>query len=168
MASPLGRHALVPCCLAASLLLGGCTPWWQQQERQQRQALEQCLDRRERLQQVQQQLDADQSALASLAAERYQPTPQPQAPDPDLASRFSQLDQLLDQERYADQLDAWRQREQPRQQRWQNNQRQRSQRVQQRLDTRLQQLKAIDPALVTATGADRAAMARLQRCPAKP
>jgi septal ring factor EnvC (AmiA/AmiB activator) len=64
-----------------------------------------------------------------------------------VASRYSQLDQQLDNERYIAELDAWRLREQQRRQRWLEGQNARKQHVQQRLNEHQRELSALEPRL---------------------
>lgn len=150
MAPPLVRRPLQPWLLLASvvLLLAGCTPWWQRQpagltdaQQQRCKAVEV-----ERLA-LENQRQADAKALATLSAESYQPSPAPQAPDPELASRYSQLDREIDDERYANQLADWRLAEQQRHALWTEQQRQRRQRLQQRLNEHSSALTALAPQL---------------------
>jgi hypothetical protein len=129
------------------LLLPGCSPWWQRRPASPDKLQQQCkaLDRER--QSLDQQRQADAQGLAAIAAEVYQPSPAPKAPDPDVASRYSQLDQQLDDERYNAELDAWRLREQQRRQRWLDGQNKRRQRVQQRLNEHRLGLDALEPRL---------------------
>jgi hypothetical protein len=150
MAPPLVRRPRQPWLLLASvvLLLAGCTPWWQRQPASQDSRLQQqCQALEAQRQGLEQQRQADAQGLAAVTAEAYQPTPAPQAPDPELASRYSQLDREIDEERYATALETWRQREQQRRQRWTDNQRDRRQRLQQRLNDHSKRLRALEARL---------------------
>jgi hypothetical protein len=148
MAPPLVRcPPLAWLLLVSVLLLPGCSPWWQRQPASPDKLQQQCkaLDRER--QSLDQQRQADAQGLAAIAAEVYQPSPAPKAPDPDVASRYSQLDQQLDDERYNAELDAWRLREQQRRQRWLEGQTERRQRLQQRLNEHRLGLDALEPRL---------------------
>ena len=149
MAPPLVRCPPLPWLLVVSvlLLLPGCSPWWQRQPASPDKLQQQCqaLDRER--QSLEQQRQADGQGVAAIAAEVYQPSPAPKAPDPDVASRYSQLDQQLDDERYNAELDAWRLREQQRRQRWLEGQNERRKRVQQRLNEHRLGLDALEPRL---------------------
>jgi len=149
MAPPLVRRPLQPWLLLASvvLLLTGCSPWWQRQPASRDKLQPQCKALARERQDLEQQLQADAQGLAAIAAEVYQPSPAPKAPDPDVASRYSQLDQQLDDERYNAELNAWRLREQQRRQRWLEGQTERRQRLQQRLNERRLGLDALEPRL---------------------
>ena len=147
MASPLVRRPPQPWLLLLSvvLLLAGCTPWWQRQPAGQNKLQHQCQALEAEGLDLTQQRQADAQGLAAVTAEVYQPSPPPKAPDPELASRYSQLDREIDDERYADELEAWRQREQQRRQRWTDNQRERRQRLLQRLNDHNRSLSALAP-----------------------
>ena len=167
MAPPLARRSLVLSLLASGLVLAGCGTWWQQhqQAQQRRLAHERCIQQRSTLTQLINAIDADQLAQKSIAGQVYRPTTQPAAPDPELASRFSQLDRELDQERYLKEMAAWNALETQRRNVWQQDQRQRQQRVNQRLDARLQELTTLDPTLVIGGQPNRSAIARRLQCP---
>ncbi|MBM5802089.1 MAG: hypothetical protein FJ077_14980 [Cyanobacteria bacterium K_DeepCast_35m_m2_023] len=152
--------------MAVTLLLAGCANWWQHQQKTREQHLERerCLQRRTLISQRLVPIEADQRALAQIRAERYVPTPRPLPPDPALASRYSQLDQQLDQERYLDRLGAWRWRERQRRQRWQQTQNERATRVQRQRRRHLALLAAVDPQLVSADAIHASRVAQLSRC----
>jgi hypothetical protein len=150
MAPPLVRRSPLSKLLLASvvLLLAGCTPWWQRHPAGLDAKLQaQCNALEAERQGLDQQRQADAQGLAAIAAEAYQPTPAPKAPDPELASRYSQLDREIDDERYATALEAWRLREQQSRQRWSANQKERRQRLQQRLNQHSRALAALEPQL---------------------
>lgn len=150
MAPPLVRRSPLPRLLLASvvLLLAGCTPWWQRHQAGHDSRLQaQCKALEAQRLGLEQQRQADTQGLAAVTAEAYQPSPAPQPPDPELASRFSQLDREIDEERYAAALEAWRLREQQSRQRWSENQRERRQRLQQRLNDHSSALAALEPQL---------------------
>ena len=149
MAPPLVRCPPLPWLLLVSvvLLLPGCSPWWQRQPAGQDKLQQHCKALARERQDLEQQRQADSQGLVAIAAEVYQPSPAPKAPDPDVASRYSQLDQQLDDERYNAELDAWRLREQQHRQRWIERQSERQQRVQQRLNDHRQGLNALGPKL---------------------
>ena len=167
MAYKPGARALV-LSVAVILLLAGCGNWWHRQQRaaQERLARELCINRRNQISERLEPIRADQQALRDIAAERYSGTPQPLAPDPQTASRYSQLDRELDEERYQDQLAAWRWRDRQGRARWQQTQRERRQRVEQQLIAHLNALAAIDPELVHERQPDEAAITRLSDCDA--
>jgi len=156
MAPPLVRRTTLPAGLlsvSVVLLLAGCSPWWQRQPADRDSAAQQqCRAAEAERLALERQRQADTGALVTLAAEPYQPSPAPRAPDPELASRYSQLDRELDDERYASELEAWRQREQQRRQRWSDQQRQRRQRLQQRLDEHSRASAALEPRLKACRG----------------
>jgi hypothetical protein len=129
------------------LMLQGCSPWWQRQPASQDQLQQRCKALKREHQSLAQQRQADAQGLVAIAAEVYQPSSAPKAPDPDVARRYSQLDQQLDDERYNAELDAWRLREQQRRQRWLEGQNERKQRVQQRLNEHQRELSALEPKL---------------------
>ena len=166
MAPKAGLRSLV-LAISATLLLAGCGTWWQwqQQALQRRLAAERCRQQRATIDAVLAQATADQLALKTITAEPYKPTPMPAPPDPDLASRFSQLDRQLDNERYEVQLAAWREREAQRRSRWQETQQERSGRVNNQLRQHVKALSAIDPNLVRNGRPDPVAIARARRCP---
>ena len=165
MAPSTGRRVL-PIAIAVTLLLAGCGAWWRYQHRamQQRLAHERCLQKRSAIAQRLEPIKADQEALATIAAEPYVPTPRPQPPDPALASRYSLLDRQLDEERHAEQVRAWTERERQRRERWLDNQRQRSARVEQQLRRHLAELAALDASLVTGDTVNRQQLNRARRC----
>ncbi|MFM1812328.1 MAG: hypothetical protein RLZZ336_1266 [Cyanobacteriota bacterium] len=146
MAPPRVRRPQLPWLLLATvvLLLAGCTPWWQRQPTHQDKLQLQCKSLEAERQSLEQQRLADAQGLAAIAAEAYQPSPAPQAPDPELASRYSQLDREIDEERYAAAREAWRQREQQSRQHWSDNQKERRQRLQQRLNDHSSALAALE------------------------
>jgi len=138
---------------AALLLVAGCTPWWQRHPASQPEGQQQrCSALAAEQQQLNQQLQAESQALTALAKKPYVPSPAPEPPDPALASRYSQLDQQLDDERYAAELDAWRLREDQRRQRWNGTQGERRQRLQQRLTDLNGRLSALKPKLGSCPG----------------
>jgi DNA-binding transcriptional regulator YbjK len=150
MAPPLVRRPPQPWLPLVSvvLLLAGCSPWWQRQPASQDSRLQQqCQALEAQRLGLEQQRQADAQGLAAVTAEAYQPSPAPQAPDPELASRYSQLDREIDEERYANALETWRQREQQRRQRWIDNRHDRRQRLQQRLNNHSKLLSAVEPRL---------------------
>ena len=150
MAPPLVRRSPQPWLPLVSvvLLLAGCSPWWQRQPASQDSRLQQqCQALEAQRLGLEQQRRADAQGLAAVTAEAYQPSPAPQAPDPELASRYSQLDREIDEERYAAAREAWRQREQQHRQRWTANQRERRQRLEQRLNDHVRALRALEPRL---------------------
>ena len=149
----------------AALLLAGCGTWWQQQQAwQRRQAQERCLKRRSAIEQQLALIRSGQQALRAMAAQIYRPTPKPKPLDPQLASRFSQLDRQLDEERYGAALTAWRLDEQQRRKRWQRSQRERRQRLEAQLNRHLVALAGVDPGLVSSGQPDLAEIARLSDC----
>lgn len=155
MAPLLGPHQRFSALVTAMviLLLAGCTPWWQRHPTSQpegRQPHCQALAAQQQL--LEQQRQADAQALTALAREPYPPSPVPEPPDPELAKRYSQLDQQLDDERYDAELDAWRLREKQRRQRWTESQRDRRLRLQQRLDDHNRGLAALKPKLGSCPG----------------
>jgi len=135
------------------LLLAGCTPWWQRHPANQPGGNQQhCKALVAAQQQLERQREADTQALTALAREPYPPSPVPEPPDPELAKRYSQLDQQLDDERYAAELQAWRLRENQRRQRWNETQRDRRLRLQQRLNDHNRGLGALKPKLGSCPG----------------
>jgi len=155
MAPLLGPHHRTGALATATalLLVAGCTPWWQRHPASQpdgQQTL--CKALAAEQQQLNQQLQTESQALAALTKEPYAPSPAPEPPDPVMASRYSQLDQQLDDERYAAELDAWRLREDQRRQRWNDTQRERRQRLQQRLEELNRGLQALKPKLGSCRG----------------
>jgi len=149
MAPSLVRCPPLPWLLVASVVLQlqGCSPWWQRQPASQDKLQQRCKALERERQSLAQQRQADAQGLAAIAAGVYQPSSAPKAPDPDMASRYSQLDQQLDDERYNAELDAWQLREQQRRQRWLEGQTERKQRVQQRLNEHQRELSALEPRL---------------------
>ncbi len=165
MAAQPGARTLL-LSVAVILVVVGCGSWWRHQQRaaQERVARELCVNRGNQINARLEPIRADQQALQQIAAERYKSTPQPAAPDPKTASRYSQLDRQLDEERYQEQLAAWRWREEQRRTRWQQTQAERRQRVVQQLSVHLEELAAIDQQLVRAGQPNEAAIARLSDC----
>jgi hypothetical protein len=166
MAPKAGLRSLV-LATSATLLLAGCGTWWQlqQQTLQRRLAAERCRQQRASIDAVLAQAKADQRALDSITAEVYKPTPTPAPPDPELASRFSELDRQLDNERYDQQLAAWREREVQRQARWGETKRERSGRASNQLRQHVKALGAIDSNLVRNGRPNPVAIAKARRCP---
>ena len=167
MAPKPGVRALV-LSAAVLLLLAGCGSWWQEQQRaaQARLARERCINRRNTISERLEPIRADQRVLQSIADERYSASPQPPAPDPQNASRYSQLDRELDEERYQDELSAWRAAEEQRRARWQQAQNERRQQAEQQLSAHLKELAAIEPELVRNGQTNEPAIARVSNCDA--
>ena len=155
MAPLLGPHQRFSALVTAMgiLLLAGCTPWWQRHPASQPDGRQQhCKALAAEQQLLEQQRQADPQALTALAREPYPPSPVPEPPDPELAKRYSQLDQQLDDERYDAELEAWQLREKQRRQRWTETQRDRRLRLQQRLDDHNRGLAALKPKLGACPG----------------
>jgi TolA-binding protein len=155
MAPLLGPHQRFSALVTAMgiLLLAGCTPWWQRHPASQPDGGQQhCKALAAEQQLLERQRQADTQALTALAREPYPPSPVPEPPDPELAKRYSQLDQQLDDERYDAELEAWRLREEQRRQRWTETQRDRRLRLQQRLDDHNRGLAALKPKLGACPG----------------
>jgi len=163
--APISWRRQLLLAAAVTLLLAGFGSWWQHHRNVTRQrAHQRCLAQRQRIALALQPLSADQQALATLAAERYTPSPRPPAPDPRLAERFSQLDREIDQERYNQQLQAWRRRETAARGRWQQTHSERVNRVKARLAQHTAALAALNGALVSGGKPDPAAIRRLSDC----
>lgn len=154
--------------IATVLLLAGCGTWWQQQQQawQRRQDHERCLKRRSAIERQMALIRADQQTLRAVEAESYKPSPAPRPIDPELASRFSQLDRQLDEERYNAALSAWKQAEEQRRQRWQLTQNERRQRLKTQLARHAASLAGLDRRLVSAGQPDPVQIARLSTCQA--
>lgn len=77
-----------------------------------------CQRTRPRASQLVAEFRRQQADLDRLRAEVYQPTPRPQAPDPAVLSKLPVYDQELDQERYAQAVQAWQTKETARSAAW--------------------------------------------------
>lgn len=139
----------------------------QQQQRQRLQlAARQCRQRRDELLQGLVELRRAEAALAERRALVPAPPSAPPVWDEEKESRFSQVDQELDRQRYEQELAAWRQR-----QAVSALQRQRLDAAQQRLNRQAQWLQQRYPGLFTGPASIEVrpqALARLSRCPEPP
>jgi len=69
-----------------------------------------------------QEHDRSVAALTQLTQQRYNPLPQPAAPDPAVLERFTREDQELEQERYQQALARWREADGAARRRWEAGQ----------------------------------------------
>lgn len=167
MALKLNRSLWVA-AVTAAIFLAGCGTWWQQQQAwQRRQSYERCQKRRVAIEQQLSQIDRAQDSLRKIEAERYQASPAPKPIDPELASRFSQLDRQIDEERYLAALSTWKQQEQQRLAQWQKQQQQRRDEAQLQRTAAISKLTTIDTSLMKNGTPDAAQLDRLRTC-AKP
>lgn len=139
----------------------------QQQQRQRLQlAARQCRQRRDELLQGLVELRRAEAALAERRALVPAPASAPPVWDEEKESRFSQVDQELDRQRYEQELAAWRQR-----QAVSALQRQRLDAAQQQLNRQAQRLQQRYPGLFTGPASIEVRpqeLARLSRCPEPP
>lgn len=136
-----------------------------QRQRQQLAAL-QCRQRREELLQGLVELRRAESALADQRALAPAPASPPPVWDEEKESRYSQVDQELDRQRYEQELAAWRARHAGTFQ-----QRERLDAAQQRLNRQAQLLQQRYPGLFTGPASIEVRpqeLARLTRCPQPP
>jgi hypothetical protein len=150
---------------AVMVLLAGCTTWWQQQQAwQRRQAMQRCQQRRAAIEQQLGRYEVAQQTLRQIDAALYRPSTAPEPIDPELASRFSQLDRQLDEERYNAAYSAWQQEEQQRRELWLREQQQRRRQATLRRSEAIEKLAQIEPSLVSAGAPAEAQVANLSHC----
>lgn len=139
----------------------------QQQQRQRQQlAARQCLQQREVLLEGLAELRRAEASLAEQRVLAPAPTEQPPVWDEEKESRYSEVDQELDRQRYEQDLAAWRQRQAA-----SSLQRQRLDAAQQRLNRQAQLLQQRYPGLFTGPASIEVRpqeLARLSRCPEPP
>jgi len=163
MAMKPGRNLWV--LAAVVILLAGCSTWWQQQQAwERRQALARCEKRRGAIEQQLGQFEVAQQTLRQIETARYQANPAPAPIDAELASRYSQLDRQIDEERYIEALNAWKQEERGRQKLWQQEQQQRRSEARRRRSEAVSRLAQIEPSLVIAGVPSAAQVASLSNC----
>jgi len=164
MAMKLNPKALL-LSAAVMVLLAGCTTWWQQQQAwQRRQAVERCQQRRAAIEQQLGHYEVAQQTLRQIDAARYRPSAAPEPIDPEQASRYSQLDRQLDEERYNIAYSAWQQEEQQRRELWLSEQQQRRQQAKRRRSEAIEALARLEPSLVSAGAPAEAQVANLSHC----
>jgi len=107
-----------------------------------------------------QEHERSDAALTQLSQQRYIPLPRPAAPDPAVLARFTRDDQELEQERYQQALDRWREADGAERRRWEAGQEARRQELTARQSEARQALTKLD---VAATAAARTAWSRCDR-----
>jgi hypothetical protein len=113
--------------LLAVVVISGCrstAPSPQERERlaQQQRLLALCTRNQQRLPALLERFDAAQSRLASLRQTVYTPSPGPKPLDPEEQRRLTIYDQQTEQDLYEQAVDAWRQQEAERRERWERAQ----------------------------------------------
>ena len=112
-----------------------------------RQDLQRCRRDQGQLRQQLTALERSGAALEQLRRSYYSPTPRPQAPDPNLAKRYSVTDQELDTLRYSEELERWRQQESDRYDRWLQGHRSELERLQALQREQRRSLRALNSSL---------------------
>jgi hypothetical protein len=150
--------------LALCLAMVGCGPsdeqrrqavLWQQQQQLARQRLEKCRRDRGPLAALLAALERHQEQLRQLSAARYQSSPAPQPPDPDLAARFSREDRELDELRYRERMRAWQMAEQRAYGHWLEAQAGQRAQLRRESQTLTAQLRRLNPGLFKLSGGDQ-------------
>jgi hypothetical protein len=113
--------------LLAVVVATGCrstAPSPQERERlaEQQRLLSLCTRNQQRLPDLLERFDAAQSRLASLRQTVYTPSPGPKPLDPEEQRRLTIYDQQTEQDLYEQAVDAWRQQEAERRERWERAQ----------------------------------------------
>ena len=113
--------------LLAVVVVTGCrstAPSPQERERlaEQQRLLSLCTRNQQRLPDLLERFDAAQSRLASLRQTVYTPSPGPKPLDPEEQRRLTIYDQQTEQDLYEQAVDAWRQQEAERRERWERAQ----------------------------------------------
>ena len=114
-----------------------------------------CQRTRPRASQLVAEFRREQADLERLRAEVYQPTPRPQPPDPAALSKLAVYDQELDQERYAQAVQAWQTKEAARSGAWAAEHGRLLSGSEARLAAIARDLRTLNPALLTPAAVPR-------------
>ena len=114
-----------------------------------------CQRTRPRASQLVAEFRREQADLERLRAEVYQPTPRPQPPDPAALSKLPIYDQELDQERYAQAVQAWQTKEAARSGAWAAEHGRLLSGSEARLAAIARDLRTLNPALLTPAAVPR-------------
>jgi hypothetical protein len=131
-----------------------------QRQRQLDGLVSRCRQQQPAVQKLVQEHERSDAALTQLSQQRYIPLPRPAAPDPAVLARFTRDDQELEQERYQQALDRWREADGAERRRWEAGQEARRQELTARQSEARQALTKLD---VAATAAARTAWSRCDR-----
>ena len=113
--------------LLAVVVVSGCrstAPSPQERERlaQQQRLLALCTSNQQRLPALLERFDAAQRQVSAVRQTAYSPSPAPQPLDPEEQRRLTIYDQQTEQDLHEQAVDAWRQQEAARRERWERTQ----------------------------------------------
>ena len=146
--------------LLAVVVVTGCrstAPSPQERERlaEQQRLLSLCTSNQQRLPGLLESFDAAQSRLASVRQAPYTPSPGPKPLDPEEQRRLTIYDQQTEQDLYEQAVDAWRQQEAERRERWEQAQAAKEVAAAEALKAAASALRQVHPELLLAGASPR-------------